>query len=430
MKFTGFILLFLAAIGSGFYLASRHYGGDIIAELTGAAGNAGAAAADSARAAGAGIDGATGTPGVGPDGKPPWVPAGFQGAAGMLTRDSLAGTLRAQRANAITLVVAQVSPAVVGINVTEIREYRAWSPWGNDPFFSQFFGGNRTYRQEVKGLGSGFIISPDGYILTNDHVAGNAKTITVTLTNKEKYNAELIGTDLVSDISLLKIDGKNLPFISLGNSDEVMTGEWVIALGNPFGLFEISDKPTVTVGVVSATGMNLQANEERYYRNMIQTDAAINSGNSGGPLVNTLGEAIGVNAVIYTPNQGSIGLGFAIPINKVKRIVAELRTKGRIERNFWTGLKVQSVDARVARYFELERAEGVIISEVQRGSPGEKAKLRPGDIILEANDEPTRDEESLVSILTEKRAGDILKLKILREKKMLNATLQLERRPE
>lgn len=430
MKFTGFILLFLAAIGSGFYLASRHYGGDIIAELTGTAGNAGAAAADSARAAGAGIDGATGAPGVGPDGKPLWVPAGFQGAAGMLTRDSLAGTLRAQRANAITLVVAQVSPAVVGINVTEIREYRAWSPWGNDPFFSQFFGGNRTYRQEVKGLGSGFIISPDGYILTNDHVAGNAKTITVTLTNKEKYNAELIGTDLVSDISLLKIDGKNLPFISLGNSDEVMTGEWVIALGNPFGLFEISDKPTVTVGVVSATGMNLQANEERYYRNMIQTDAAINSGNSGGPLVNTLGEAIGVNAVIYTPNQGSIGLGFAIPINKVKRIVAELRTKGRIERNFWTGLKVQSVDARVARYFELERAEGVIISEVQRGSPGEKAKLRPGDIILEANDEPTRDEESLVSILTEKRAGDILKLKILREKKMLNATLQLERRPE
>jgi serine protease Do len=282
----------------------------------------------------------------------------------------------------------------------------------------------------VKGLGSGFLISPDGYILTNDHVAGNAKTITVTLTNKEKYNAELVGTDLISDISLLKIEGKDLPFVPLGNSDEVLIGEWVIALGNPFGLFDVSDKPTVTVGVVSATGMNLQANEERYYRNMIQTDASINSGNSGGPLVNTLGEVIGVNAVIYTPNQGSIGLGFAIPINKVKKIVEELRAKGKIERNFWTGLKVQTVDARVARYFDLAKAEGVIISEVQAGSPGATAKLKPGDIILETNDEPVKDEETLIAILSEKRAGDVLKLKILREKKMMNISLQLERRAE
>ena len=294
--------------------------------------------------------------------------------------------------------MSTTSSAVVGINVTEVREYRAWTPWGNDPFFNQFFGGNRTYRQEVKGLGSGFLISADGYILTNDHVAGNAKTITITMTNKEKYQAELVGTDLLSDISLLKINGLNLPFIPLGNSDEVLTGEWVIALGNPFGLFEISDKPTVTVGVVCATGMNLQANGERYYRNMIQTDAAINSGNSGGPLVNTLGEVIGVNAVIYTPNQGSIGLGFAIPINKVRKVVEELRVKGKIERNFWTGLKVQTVDARVARYFELTNAEGVIMSEVQPGSPGEPAKLTPGDIVLETNDERVHDEESLIAL--------------------------------
>jgi serine protease Do len=413
MKLIGWMLLFLAAIGCGFWMASRYYGGDIVTEITGSG-------------AGAGIDS-----GARPGAKPVWTPTVYtEGQPGAQVRDSISGQLYSQRSNAITRVAAQVSPAVVGINVTEIREYRSWSPWGNDPFFNQFFGGNRTYRQEVKGLGSGFVISPDGYILTNDHVAGNAKSITVTLTNKEKYNAELIGTDPVSDIALLKIEGKNFPYIPLGNSDDVITGEWVLALGNPFGLFEISDKPTVTVGVVSATGMNLQSSEDHYYRNMIQTDAAINSGNSGGPLVNTLGEVIGVNAVIYTPNQGSIGLGFAIPINKVKSIVEELRAKRKIDRNFWTGLKVQTVDARVARYFELEKAEGVIISEVSKGSPGEKAKLKPGDIILEMDDEPVRDEESLMSILSEKRAGDVMKFKILREKKMLNVTLQLERVPQ
>ena len=417
MKFIGWMLLFLAAIGSGFWMASRYYGADVAAVGAGS---------------GAAGENATGADGAGQSGtKPVWTPTTYQdGQSSGATRDSLSNQLYGQRSNAITRVVAATSPAVVGINVTEVREYRALNPWGNDPFFNQFFGGNRTYRQEVKGLGSGFLISPDGYILTNDHVAGNAKTITVTLTNKEKYSANLVGTDLVSDISLLKIEGKEFPYIPLGNSDDIIVGEWVIALGNPFGLFDVSDKPTVTVGVVSATGMNLQANEDRYYRNMIQTDASINSGNSGGPLVNTLGEVIGVNAVIYTPNQGSIGLGFAIPINKVKKIVEELRTRGKIERNFWTGLKVQTVDARVARYFELSKAEGVIISEVQPGSPGATAKLKPGDIILETNDEPVKDEETLIAILSERRAGDILKLKILREKKMMNVTLQLERRPE
>ena len=405
------MLLFLAAIGSGFWMASRYYGAD-------------AAAGPAAGDAGGGTQQDSGA-------EPVWSPTVYQdGRPGGAVRDSLSNQLYSQRSNAITRVVADASPAVVGINVTEVREYRAWTPWGDDPFFSQFFGGNRTYRQEVKGLGSGFIISPDGYILTNDHVAGNARTITVMLTDKEKYNAELVGTDLLSDISLLKIEGQNFPFIPLGNSDEVLIGEWVIALGNPFGLFEISDKPTVTVGVVSATGMNLQAGGDRYYRNMIQTDASINSGNSGGPLVNTLGEVIGVNAVIFTPNQGSIGLGFAIPINKVKKVVEELRVKGKIERNFWTGLKVQTVDARVARYFDLAKAEGVIISEVQAGSPGAAAKLKPGDIILETNDEPVKDEETLIAILSEKRAGDVLKLKILREKKMMNVSLQLERRSE
>lgn len=431
MKFAGWMLLFLAAIGSGFWMASRYYGEDIVGQIVaGVTGGGGDGSASGGSGGGEGGEGGQGGVDGGGDGNRT-LPAAFrEGRSGAAARDSISNLLYSQRSNAITRVVAGASPAVVGINVTEVREYRAWTPWGNDPFFSQFFGGNRTYLKEVKGLGSGFIISSDGYILTNDHVAGNAKEITVTLTNKEQYKAELVGTDLVSDITLLKIDGANLPFIPLGNSDEVLIGEWVIAFGNPFGLFEVGTKPTVTVGVVSALGMNLQASGDRYYRNMIQTDAAINSGNSGGPLLNTLGEVIGVNAVIYTPNQGNIGLGFAIPINKVKRIVEELRTKGRIERNFWTGLKVQSVDARVARYFELAKAEGVIISEVQPGSPGERAKLKPGDIILETNGEAVKDEEALLAILSEKRAGDVLQFKILRERKLMNAQMQLQRRPE
>lgn len=342
------------------------------------------------------------------------------------TRDSINDQISNSRRNAITRTVAQVSPAVVGINVTEVRQYRQWSPWGDDPFFRQFFG-DRVYTQKVQGLGSGFIISPDGYILTNDHVAGNAKEITVTLTNGSKHNATLVGTDQVSDVALLKIDEKNLPYIKLGNSDDVITGEWAIALGNPFGLFDISDKPTVTVGVVSATGINLKAQEGRVYKEMIQTDAAINSGNSGGPLVNSLGEVIGVNSVIYTPNQGNIGLGFAIPINRVKKVVVELKRSGKIDREWYTGLEIQTVDARVARYFGLDKAEGVIVSDVKKGSPADRAGFRVGDIIIEANGEKVDDEESLSAIVDDLRVGDVVRMKVMRDRKSIDLRLKLEK---
>jgi serine protease Do len=342
-------------------------------------------------------------------------------------RDSLGEAIGGSRRNAITRTVALVSPAVVGINVTEVRQYRYRSPWGDDPFFRQFFG-DRTYTERVQGLGSGFLISPDGYIVTNDHVAGNAKEITVTLTNGEKYKAELVGTDQVADIALLKIEGKNLPYIRLGNSDDVIIGEWVIAFGNPFGLFDISDKPTVTVGVVSATKMNLRAEEGRVYRGMIQTDAAINSGNSGGPLVNSLGEVIAVNAVIYTPNQGSIGLGFAIPINRVKNVTAELKKSGKVEREFWTGLEVQTVDERVARYFGLENAQGVIVSDVKKNSPAERAGFRVGDIIIAANGEKIADGATLMSAVDDAKTGDTVNLTVLRDRKSIDLKMKLEKR--
>ena len=341
-------------------------------------------------------------------------------------RDSLGEVIGGSRRNAITRTVAMVSPAVVGINVTEVRQYRYRSPWGDDPFCRQFFG-DLTYTERVQGLGSGFLISPDGYIVTNDHVAGNAKEITVTLTSGEKYKAELIGTDQVADIALLKIEGKALPYIRLGNSDDVIIGEWVIAFGNPFGLFDISDKPTVTVGVVSATKMNLRAEEGRVYRGMIQTDAAINSGNSGGPLVNSLGDVIAVNAVIYTPNQGSIGLGFAIPINRVKNVIAELKKSGKVEREFWTGLEIQTVDERVARYFGLESAQGVIVSDVKKNSPAERAGFRVGDIITAANGEKIADGATLMSAVDDAKTGDTVNLTVIRDRRTMELKLKLEK---
>ncbi len=342
-------------------------------------------------------------------------------------QDSVNAVINRSRQNSITRAVAIASPAVVGINVIAVQQYRQYSPW-DDPFFRYFFG-DRTVTRRVQELGSGFLISSDGYILTNDHVAGNAKEITVTLTNGDQHKAKLVGTDRISDISLLKIDAKNLPYLKLGNSDDVIIGEWAIAFGNPFGLFELNDNPTVTVGVISAKGMNLQEQEGRVYRGMIQTDAAINAGNSGGPLTNALGEVIGVNAVIYTPNQGNIGVGFAIPINKVKQIIEGLRRNGQIERNYWTGLEVQNVDSRIARYFGLDRTEGVIVSEIQEGSPGDHAGLRVGDIIVRANGERISDDSTLSGIIQDSKPGDTVALQVIRDRKELDLKLRVEKRP-
>lgn len=340
--------------------------------------------------------------------------------------------IAASRQNAITRAVARISPAVVGINVIEVREFRDpfHNFFGNDPFFRQFFG-DRTYRQEVKGLGSGFIISPDGYIITNDHVAGNASAITVTLTSGERLKADIVGSDPVTDICLLKVDAKNLPSITLGNSDEIIIGEWAIALGNPFGLFEINDKPTVTVGVISSTGMNLGRIGNRMYRDMIETDAAINSGNSGGPLVNSLGEVVGVNTLIFTGGQSStyVGYGFAIPINKVKKIVNELRRNGKVERSAYLGFDAQIVDVRIAKYFGLTQAEGVIISEIYKNGPAEKAGLRVGDIILEINRQKIRNEDDFFVVASYARPGDSWDLKIVRDKKVVTATIKLDKKP-
>jgi len=345
-------------------------------------------------------------------------------------RNNLNDEISKSRKNILTETVEKVSPAVVGINVIEIRQYRdPFFSFFDDPFFRQFFGDRGSTNREVKGLGSGYIISPDGYIVTNDHVAGNATEVKVTLTDGRTFEAKVIGTDMASDICLLKIEGENLPHIKSGNSDVIIIGEWVIALGNPFGLFELNEKPTVTVGVVSASGMNLEPINERYYLNMIQTDAAINGGNSGGPLVNSLGEIIGMNTLIFTAggNTGSIGLGFAIPINKVIRIVDELKEHGKINRDFEIGMRIQSIDEGIATYYDLNDTKGVIVTKVYRNSPADIGGIEVGDIITEINDFKINNENTIFGVFHEFRTGQVIDVKIIRDHKKLTKQMKLER---
>ncbi|HCN05205.1 MAG TPA: 2-alkenal reductase [Bacteroidetes bacterium] len=354
-------------------------------------------------------------------------------------------TISASRRNAITKAVEKCSPAVVGINVTEVRTQVYRDPWSgffdDDPIFRRFFGDRgRTYQRqyEVRGLGSGFLISNDGYIITNDHVAGNASKVVVTMTNGEKYDAAVVGSDPVSDVALLKIEGKNFPYLRLSNSDNVIVGEWSIAFGNPFGLFDINAKPTVTVGVISNTGVDFTQPDmnglERVYRGMLQTDAAISSGNSGGPLVNADGDVVGVNTVIYSTAQsqrgaGSIGIGFAIPINRVKRIVDRLQKDGKIDRDFWTGMEVQEVDEQMARQYGLNVKEGVMISQIVRDSPAESAGLEPGDVIMSIEGRKVlRAEDVKVSILDAETSGQ-LKLVIRRGTEEKTVIMKLSPRP-
>ncbi len=335
------------------------------------------------------------------------------------------------RENILTKTVHDVSPAVVGINVTEIRQYRdPFSSFFDDPFFKQYFGNQGTYNQKIKELGSGYIISSDGYIVTNDHVAGNAAEVKVTLTDGRTYDAKVVGSDTPSDVCLLKIDETNLPYLKLGNSDDIIIGEWVIALGNPFGLFEINDKPTVTVGVISATGMNLEPVNGRYYLNMIQTDAAINGGNSGGPLVNSLGEVIGMNTLIFTAgnNSGNIGLGFALPVNKVKRIIKELKSDGKIDRDFEIGLRIQTIDEGLAKYYKLKTSKGVIVTKVYSGTPADNAGIEVGDIITRIEGYQINNEGTMQSVFFEFRVGQIIKIDIIRDNNKIEKEMKLEKK--
>ncbi len=334
------------------------------------------------------------------------------------------------RSTAITRAVERVSDAVCGINVTQIRQARR-SNYYDDPFL-RFFFPERIPRQAIKSLGSGFLISSDGFILTNEHVVNNASEILVVLSDGSTHNAEVVGSDYITDIALIKIEGNNYDYIRFGDSENVIIGEWVIALGNPFGLFEINSKPTVTVGVVSAIDRDFgRQSNERVYQDMIQTDAAINQGNSGGPLVNSLGEVIGMNTFIYTGsdyNTGSIGLGFALPSNHIIRVIKDLREHGEVNRRFRTGLEVEDISPIVARYFRLGSASGVIVTDIEKNSSAARAGLEVRDIILEVNGKKIGDERDIWSVIenSDLRGGDKLNFKVLRGQRILNISMKLE----
>ena len=335
------------------------------------------------------------------------------------------------RQTAITETVRIASPAIVGINVTEVVQVND-NPFGgffSDPFYDQFFIGRRR-NVEVQQVGSGFLISSDGYIVTNDHVAGNAKKIVISMTNGDKYDAKIIGSDPVTDVALLKIEGNSFPFLAFSNSDDIIIGEWSIAFGNPFGLFDNNAKPTVTVGVVSNSGVSFKQ-DNRVYKNMIQTDAALSSGNSGGPLLNARGEVIGVNTVIFstaTSNRGSgsIGIGFAVPINRVKKILETLKEEGKVDRNFSPGFFVRQIDDQVARYFQLEKRQGVVVVEVRRGTPAEKAGIESGDIILEIDGVKMDKNEDIEMAIFDGVVGQSMKVLIDRSGETITKKLYLE----
>lgn len=338
------------------------------------------------------------------------------------------------RQNALTRAIKKVVPSIVGINVVSMKEYSYPNSFFNDEFFSQFFPKYRYY-DKVKGLGSGFIISEDGYILTNEHVVQNAIEIVVTLTDGSKYPAQIVGLDRVTDIALLKIQPeKKITPLKFGDSDDIIMGEWVVALGNPFGLFDINNQPTVTVGVISATRRDFGlVDGEHVYQNMIQTDAAINGGNSGGPLVNAMGEVIGINTFIYSGSgQGktSIGIGFAIPINRVDRILPDLKKTGAVDRNFTMGFTYQSVDRMIAQYLGLSQVSGVVIAEIFKNGPAEKAGLKISDVVLKINNQPVNNDYDIQKVILgdDLRVGDVVNLEIVRDKKIFTAKLKLDKR--
>ncbi|MCH7858642.1 MAG: trypsin-like peptidase domain-containing protein [Candidatus Marinimicrobia bacterium] len=347
-----------------------------------------------------------------------WLLIGLLTLWGQGVRGQDRPDLARSRETAITRSIEQVAPAVAGINVVKLqRGPRGYSMLFDDPIWFSIL--PEIYRQ-VESLGSGLVISSDGYVVTNAHVVENAAEVVVTLSGGRQYQVEQIFTDPLSDIALLKINAQDLPGVKLGDSNDLMIGEWAIALGNPLGLFDVSKQPTATVGIISGLHMDFGHKAPgRVYQDMIQTDAAINPGNSGGPLVNATGEVIGINSFIFTGDEyssGSIGIGFAIPINRVMEIVSDLKTKGRVNRDIRTGLVGQPVDRYFQTYLGLSERRGFLITAIDEGSAGEQAGLQIGDVILEVNGRPVNSKRDFINIIDEDlvKVGDVLELTIWR----------------
>jgi serine protease Do len=321
-------------------------------------------------------------------------------------------------------VAKTVSPAVVTINSQKVVKRRNWHPFMDDDFFRRFFRTPESEEQVLRGLGSGVIINPDGYIITNNHVIEGADEITVSLDDKE-YDAKIIGRDPDSDIAIIKIDKQGLPTIKLGDSEELEVGEWVLAIGNPFS--DVFQR-TVTAGIVSAKGRRLDrlGGGSITYQDFIQTDAAINPGNSGGALVNLQGELIGINTAIV--GQTNVGIGFAIPIDLARNVMEQLINEGRVIRG-WLGVYIDAVDDNVAAAFGWKEAKGVQVLRVQEDSPAEKAGIKATDIILKVNDTEINDPNELTNLIASYAPKTKVDLTVWREDKEMVISVKLGERP-
>lgn len=342
------------------------------------------------------------------------------------------GEVAESRRTAITKAVAAVAPAVVTVNVEETRQIRdpRFDPY--DDSYVRYFLRQSPYRDErVQGTGSGFVVSPDGYVVTNEHVIRGADTIDVLFPDGQVHPARAVGSDEATDLAVLKVDADEpLPYVQFDTTASPIVGEWVIAFGNPFGLFEAS-QPSISVGVVSAVGRNLRAESDgRLYRDMIQTDAAVNQGNSGGPLVNAEGNVIGVNTAIYSASGGSIGLGFAVPAERAVRIVSEIQERGSVDRSYYTGLATVSVTSRIAQALDLRRDSGVLVHDFDFESPAAEAGIQIYDVITEIEGTPIDDRADYIARVYDFRPGDTLRMKIIRDGEPQEVQLQIGRREQ
>ena len=315
----------------------------------------------------------------------------------------------------------KVGPSVVNVSTTQVRRMaqEVPSPFGpGDPrndLLERFFGGRTPAPQPRRGVGSGFIIDKDGTVLTNYHVVGEAEKISVTLSDGKSLDAKVIGKDQKTDIAVIKIDvGRDLPAVTLGDSDRLEVGEWVVAIGNPFGLDH-----TVTSGIVSAKGRQIGAGP---YDNFIQTDASINPGNSGGPLINLRGEVVGINTAIFSQTGGNIGIGFAIPTNSVRDLLPQLKDKGRVVRGY-LGTTVQKITPEIANSLGVKEAGGALVADVVRGSPADKAGIKAGDIIVEFDRKQIKDSSDLPPVVARVSPGTTVQVKIQREGKEVSLPL-------
>lgn len=313
-----------------------------------------------------------------------------------------------ETSRAFSEIVKAVSPTVVNISSTKVVK-RQPSPF--DEFFDFLYpfpdGKGRKWKEQ--SLGSGVVVSPDGYIVTNNHVIEQADEIKVILMDKKSFKARIVGADPKTDIAIIKIDAKGLPVIPWGDSDRLQVGEFVLAIGNPFGLSH-----TVTMGIISAVGRADVGITD--YENFIQTDAAINPGNSGGPLVNIKGELIGINTAIFSKTGGYQGIGFTVPSNMVRVVMEQLIKQGRVTRG-WLGMTIQELTPDIAQKFGLRQSEGALVSDVARGSSAHRAGIMRGDIILEFNGKKVRDVASLRNMVAQSRIGSQVEIKILRNDK-------------